>query len=212
MPDQSRQGSQAMDSTRLAELRRRAASRLTGAAAGKGSMDRAVDALSVLHALASSEETAADALTLLHELQVHQVELDLQAEELRESRVELESALRRQVELYDLQPFGCFTLDARLVIHELNLAGADLLGIPRDEACGTGIEVFLGAESASRLESAISRVRRGQHRASCRLSLRPTDGAGRGLVASISRDSEGSRYLVGLAEIAADEDRPAEAH
>jgi hypothetical protein len=37
----------------------------------------------VLHALASSPQTAADALTLLHELQVHQVELDLQAQELQ---------------------------------------------------------------------------------------------------------------------------------
>jgi hypothetical protein len=91
----------AIEPERLADLRSRAASRLTGLAATKGSTASAADALSVLHALASSPQTAADALTLLHELQVHQVELDLQAQELQESRAELESALRRQIELYD---------------------------------------------------------------------------------------------------------------
>lgn len=202
----------AMDSRRLADLRRRAALRLVGGAAGKGSMDRAVDALAVLHALASSEETAADALTLLHELQVHQVELDLQAEELRQSRVELESALQRQIELYDYQPFGCVTLDTDLVIHELNLTGADLLGIARDEACGMGIERILGAEGASRIGSAISRLAGGQHRASCRLPIRSTPGSSRWLQASVSRDPAGGAYLVGLCEVAVDPDRPAEVH
>jgi hypothetical protein len=75
-----------------------------------------------------------DALTLLHELQVHQVELDLQAQELHESRAELESTLRRQIELYDHQPVGCFAVDSRCILHELNLTGADMLGVARDEA------------------------------------------------------------------------------
>jgi hypothetical protein len=90
----------------------------------------------VLHALASSPQTATDALTLLHELQVHQVELDLQAQELHESRAELESTLRRQIELYDHQPVGCFTVDSRCILHELNLTGADMLGVARDAAFG----------------------------------------------------------------------------
>jgi molybdenum cofactor biosynthesis enzyme len=84
---------------RLADLRSRAAARLKGPAAAKGTAAAAADALGVLHALASSPETAADALAMLHELQVHQVELELQAQELRESRAELEAALRRQLEL-----------------------------------------------------------------------------------------------------------------
>ncbi len=68
-------------------------------------------ALRVLYDLASSPSTAPDALALLHELQVHQVEVDLQDEELRRSRAEMESSLNRQVQLYDYAPVGCFTLD-----------------------------------------------------------------------------------------------------
>jgi len=50
-------------------------------------------AFGVLYELASSPSTAPDALALLHELQVHQVEVDLQDEELRHARVEFNSTI-----------------------------------------------------------------------------------------------------------------------
>lgn len=184
----------------LVELRSRAASRLTGAAATKGPAARAVDALNVLHALASSPKTASDALTLLHELQVHQVELDLQAQELHESRVELETALRRQLELYDHQPVGCFTVDHRMVLQELNATGADMLGLAHEEVVGLALDTFLPADSAARLGSAIARVGAGAPRASRRITLRPRHGAERPVLASIGKDPAGDRYLVSLAE------------
>ena len=84
---------QALKATQLMDLRVRAASRLKSTDAAKESTTRATHSMAVLHALASSPATAADALAVLHELQVHQVEVDLQAEELRESRTELEAAL-----------------------------------------------------------------------------------------------------------------------
>ncbi|MBY0436727.1 MAG: PAS domain-containing protein, partial [Burkholderiales bacterium] len=124
------------EAARLDDLRNRAASRLTGAAATTGSSIRAADALTVLHSLASSPETAPAALTLLHELQVHQVELELQAQELRESRQTLEDALRRQIELYDSHPAGCLTLDHRRVVQDINRAAAEVLGVRRDDASG----------------------------------------------------------------------------
>ncbi len=117
----------------LADLRVRATSRLGGGMVGlQGEPVSASGALAVLHDLAASPETAADALALLHELQVHQVEVDLQAEALSESRVELETALHRQIELYDALPVGCFTIDRALVVHDLNRTGAAILGIGRD--------------------------------------------------------------------------------
>ena len=120
-----------------------------------------------MHALASSPQTAPDALALLHELQVHQVELDLQAQELKEARAELESALRRQTELYDFQPVGCFTLDSRLAVHELNQAGADMLGVARDGAYGLGLSAFGSTESALLLRSALASVDTGARPAAC---------------------------------------------
>jgi PAS domain S-box-containing protein len=190
----------AIEPERLADLRSRAASRLTGTAATKGSTARAADALTVLHALASSPDTASDALTLLHELQVHQVELDLQAQELRESRAELESALRRQNEIYDCQPVGCFTIDARGVVHELNQSGADLLGIGRDDAYGLSLDAFFNADSARRFKAAISSVDAGVRRPSCRLTLCPKNGPERPMRAHIGPDPAANRYLVNLTD------------
>ena len=77
---------------------------------------------------ATAAATKADQLRLLHELQVHQVELEMQNEELRQSRAELEAALTRYTELYDFAPVGYLTLTADGLIAELNLTGAKLLG------------------------------------------------------------------------------------
>jgi PAS domain-containing protein len=200
----------ATEAERLADLRSRAASRLTGAAATRGATARAADALSILHALASSPATAPDALTLLHELQVHQVELDLQTQELRESRAELESELSRQNELYDHLPVGCFTIDPRMVLHEMNQTGAAMLGIARDEALGLPLDAFFGADSARRLRSAISGLDAGNQTPSCVLRLSPKDGPERQVLASIGTDPAARRYLVSLTSAEAEQPDPPE--
>ncbi len=202
----------AIEAESQAELRRRAASRLAGAAATKGSMARAADALTVLHALATSPDTAADALTLLHELQVHQVEVDMQAQELHESRNELESALRRQNELYDYLPVGCFTVDSCLVLHELNQTGAEMLDIVRDAAYGLGLGAFLSADSALQLGASLASLDAGARRPSCLLRLHAQGAADRAVLASIARDPAANRFLVTLTDVeAAHAKRPAAA-
>jgi PAS domain-containing protein len=190
----------AIETQRLAELRGRAASRLAGLASTKGSTARSADALSVLHALASSPSTAADALTLLHELQVHQVELDLQEQELQESRAELEHALRRQVQLYHHQPVGSFTVDPGFVLHELNQTGADMLGLACDDALGLPLDAFFSVESARRFKLATSGLDASTRRASLQVRLQPKSGPERQVVASISADPAARRFLVSLTE------------
>jgi hypothetical protein len=197
-----------IDPQRMADLRGRAASRLTGAAATKGSTAKAADALAVLHALASSPETASDALALLHELQVHQVELDLQAQELQESRAELESALRRHIERYDLQPFGCFTVDARLIVHELNQTGAEMLGIGPDQAHGMGLDAFLCAESAHGLKSAIAMLGEGLRQPTILLQLCARNEPERPVLANIGVDAVANRYLLSLTGTADEAQHP----
>lgn len=194
-----------IDPERLAALRSRAASRLTGIATAQGAASSASDALSVLHALASSPDTAADALALLHELQVHQVELDLQAQELRDSRAALESDLRRYVELYERQPVASFTIDARLVVHELNRTAGSMLGIDRDDALGQALDVFFRPEGARRFRAALASADAGPLRKTCRLTLCPRDGAERPVLASIAVDATPDRYLVNLTDAVDDE-------
>ena len=180
------------------DLRSRAALRLSATDAAKGSAAYATDALTVLLKLASCPDTAANALTLLHELQVHQIELDMQTQELQESRAELEQALRRQLVIYDSQPFGSFTIDTRLVLLELNQTGADMLGLTRDDAYGLPLDTFLCAESARQFRAAIAGFDAVAPQPACLLKLCAKAGPNRPVLASIGADPATSGYLVGM--------------
>jgi chemotaxis family two-component system sensor kinase Cph1 len=72
-----------------------------------------------------------EASRLLHELRVHQIELEMQNDELRRAQ-EVETTLRmRYFDLFDLAPVGYFVLSALGVILEANLTAATLLGQER---------------------------------------------------------------------------------
>ncbi len=80
---------------------------------------------------------------LVHELDVHQIELEMQNEELRQSRDELELSRNTYSELYDFAPVGYFTFDARGVIQEVNLSGAQLLGMEKKRLIGMPFSNFI---------------------------------------------------------------------
>jgi PAS domain S-box-containing protein len=75
----------------------------------------------------SPEETR----LMLHELQVHQIELEMQNEELRRTQVEMHAARARYFDLYDLAPVGYCTLSEKGLILQANLAAAAQLGLAR---------------------------------------------------------------------------------
>jgi two-component system, cell cycle sensor histidine kinase and response regulator CckA len=68
---------------------------------------------------------------IIHELSVHQIELELQQEELLHARQELEASLIRYTGLYDFAPVGYLALGSDGTIREINLKAASLIGSER---------------------------------------------------------------------------------
>lgn len=199
----------ANDAEASLKLRLRALSRLAGGKPNTDSGTSPAPALAVLHALASTPATAGDALALLHELQLHQVELELQHEELRRGRSELEAGLKRQTALVDHAPVAYLTIDAALRLHELNHAAARLLGGERADLYGERLTRFLSPHSAVVLSTLLGRVDGGAAPQRCALRRTAAETDAPALLAVVSPDPAGGRYLVALVEPDARDDAPA---
>ncbi len=83
---------------------------------------------------------------LVHELQVHQIELEMQNEELRRTQAEREMARARYVDLYyDCAPIGYLTVNPKGMIREANLRACTVLGINRSDLVGQPVIRFVAA-------------------------------------------------------------------
>ncbi len=80
---------------------------------------------------------------VIHELRVHQIQLEMQNEELRKAQIELEDSRRQYFELYDLAPVGYLTIDEKGIIKRVNLTMADILGIPRENLINSAFITYI---------------------------------------------------------------------
>ncbi len=120
-----------------------------------------------------------DVQQLVHELQVHQIELEMQNEELRRAQVELEAAHDRYVDLYDFSPAGHLTLDRHGKIVKANLRAGTLLGVNRKELIRQPLARFIAAEDAGTFHRHCREVLERGTRLTCEVPLRKEAGASR---------------------------------
>lgn len=83
---------------------------------------------------------------LIHELEVHQIELEMQNEELRQAQIDLEAARDKYADLYDFAPVGYFSLTNKGLILDANLNGATMLGIERRKLTGRPFSQFISKD------------------------------------------------------------------
>lgn len=125
------------------------------------------DALELLHRLAVGPDSAGDALKLLHELQTHQVELDLQHEQLKANELEFAQELNRYKALFDFAPVGYLVVSREGHIIEANLAGAQLLGAEQNEFAGRPLANFVAPGSQLALLGLLKKLRNDAASATC---------------------------------------------
>jgi two-component system CheB/CheR fusion protein len=116
-----------------------------------------------------------DNLRLIHELQVHQIELEMQNELLRQTRSEMEAALERYTDLYDFAPVGYLSVDEMGVINQVNLTAAAMLGMERRKLVGTRLGLFVVAAQRTVFNTFLQRVFLGQTRVQCAVTLQIPD-------------------------------------
>ncbi len=95
---------------------------------------------------------------LIDELQVHQLELEIQNEELRRVQVELEETTARYFDLFDLSPVGYVTLDRTGRIVEVNRTAEDLLGASRERLSQRAITRLMSEPDADAFQLHLRRV------------------------------------------------------
>ena len=112
-----------------------------------------------------------DTQKLIYELQVHQIELEMQNEELSRSQAEVETGLERYTDLYDFAPVGYFTLTRDGTISQCNLTGACLLGVERARLVNRRFGLFVSEADRPDFNAFLERVMEGKAEEVCDVAL-----------------------------------------
>ena len=191
---------------RLGDLRKRAYTRLIGSTPSTGIAASATAALGVLHGLASSPDTAADALALLHDLQVHQVEIEMQSEDLRTALTEADEGLSQQAQYLNGMPAACIHIDASGKLLAINQTGARWLGLVQDDLRGQTLSAYLSPLGAAELQKQRHTIDLGLTPTSWHAVLLTEGHEPRSILAAVNAAPSGpAGYIVALMETPADE-------
>ncbi len=135
-------------------------------------------------------------LALVHELEVHQLELEMQNEELRRAQLEIEKSREKYFDLYDLAPVGYLTLDEKGIISELNLFAAGLLGVERTSLIDKPLHAFIKPESQDAFYLHQRDTLRSSTKQTCFLDLNKHEGTTSHVrMDSISVESDGRQSM-----------------
>ncbi len=118
-----------------------------------------------------------DLQDIAHELGTHQIELEMQNEELRRAQDELEASRSRYADLYDFAPTGYLTLDNNGLILEMNLSGAGLLGVDRQRLINKPFSVYVVEEDRDTFRGHLRETLKRENRQTAEIRIRRKDGS-----------------------------------
>jgi PAS domain S-box-containing protein len=131
--------------------------------------------------------------SLLHELQVHQIELEMQNDELRKAQERLDASRAKYFDLYEMAPVGYCTIGQEGKVLEANLTAAAMLGQARKALVGQQVTRFVAPEDQDAYYLHHKRLFEARERQSYDLRLARLDGTEpwAHMIATIGPDSEG---------------------
>jgi two-component system CheB/CheR fusion protein len=124
-----------------------------------------------LHTTARSSRISEEERRLLQELEIHQMELELQNDELRTARDESEESLERYTLLFDFAPIGYAILAGDGTIRDVNHVGASVLGRVRSGLIGQPFEAFLAQRDRSPFALLFLKTIERETKESCEVTL-----------------------------------------
>jgi PAS domain S-box-containing protein len=127
---------------------------------------------------ADTPRSAMELDSLVCELQVHQIELEMQKEELINAYAEVDALRERYVDIYDFAPVAYVTVDTVGVIRQINLAGAILLGIKRSQILQRRFGAVVSQECQDTFNQFLAAVLSGHTSNQCEIELVPTEQRG----------------------------------
>ena len=116
---------------------------------------------------------------LVHELGVHQVEIEMQNEELRQAQAALEASRDRYVNLYEQAPVGYVTFGLDSVVVTANRLAASLAAVLQADMTGRRLTDFVAMEDRPRFQQHLARLVRGDGQQMLELRLAPPQGEAR---------------------------------
>jgi len=114
---------------------------------------------------------------ILHDLEVHQIELEMQNEELRRAQSIIEESRERYVDFYDFAPVGYITLGSDGRFEEINLTGAMMIGEERNTLLHRSFVHLVAPEDRERWEQNFNAALQHDKKITCELCLLRNDGS-----------------------------------
>ncbi len=122
-----------------------------------------------------SQHSEDEMLKILHELAVHEIELEMQNDELQQASHLAQADADKYTELYDFAPSGYFTLNRKGEIKELNLSGAKMLGKERSLLVNSLFAFFVANEMRTTFLNFLERAFNSKGIETCELTLLSVD-------------------------------------
>ncbi|MHC4884709.1 MAG: ATP-binding protein [Planctomycetota bacterium] len=143
----------------------------------------------------------ADAVRLLHELRVHQIELEMQNEELCRARAKAEEALARYVDLYHAAPVGYLTVAVDGAIQTVNALGARLLVREPSTLIGKRLGALVSHGDRVTLQRFLEQVFNGGTGLTCEVDLLRDERSPRAVIISATVDAAGQECRLILEDV-----------